>query len=158
MRASSFAASFALPLLLAGLSHPPALAQTTTPTGVVSLATLRDHARPLLIFAPNPNDPQLQIQLRRLRDNAPAIANLNIVVIAVPYNSPSPTQAMFTDSGAEAARRRFNVAPADFAVILIGKDGGEKLRSTKPLSVEKLRDVLDAMPTRQQEIRSHPQP
>jgi hypothetical protein len=156
MRASSFAATFALPLLLAGLSQPPALAQTTAPTGIVSLAGLRGLARPLLIFAPNPNDPQLEIQLRRLRDNAPTITELNIVVIAIPYNSPSPTQAMLTGDGAEAARRHFNIPPSDFAVILIGKDGAEKLRSSKPLSIDKLRITINAMPTRQQELRSHP--
>ena len=43
---------------------------------------------------------------------------------------------------------------ADFVVILIGKDGGEKLRSRHPLRVESLTKGIDAMPMRQDEMRS----
>ena len=128
------------------------------PTGIVSLSSLRNHARVLLIFAPAPEDPQLQIQLRRLHENAPAAAARDLVAIAVPCKSPSPTQAMLTDDAAEAARRHFNVAPMDFTVILLGKDGGEKLRSSKPLAFDKLRDTIDAVPMHQQSMRFHPQP
>lgn len=37
--------------------------------------------------------------------------------------------------------------------LLIGKDGGGKLRSNSPISNEKLFDTIDAMPMRQREIR-----
>jgi hypothetical protein len=132
--------AFALPLTTYA---QPSHQTVATPTGIITLASLRGVARPLLIFAPTPNDPRLEIQLRRLHDNAPAIAARNIVVIAIPYDSPSPTQAMLTGDDAQAARRRFNIPPSDFAVILLGKDGSEKLRSSKPLSVEKLRNTID---------------
>ena len=149
--------SAALPTaLLAGFIAAPARSQA--PTGIVSLTTLRDSSRPLLIFAPKPDDPQLQIQLRRLRDNAAAVSEHGIVVIAIPYESPSPTPAMFTVEAAHSARLRFHVAPTDFTVILIGKDGGEKLRSHKPLTIDQLSNTIDAMPMRQQEMRTHPQP
>jgi hypothetical protein len=154
MRVSSVAPSLALLFVTAGLNPAPA----QTPTGIVSLATLRDRARPLLIFAPTPNDPQLQIQLRNLQNSVPALAERDIVVIAIPYNSPSPTQATLTDSGAQTARRRFHIDPSDFTVILLGKDGGEKLRSTKPLPIETLLNTIDAMPMRQQEMHSKPHP
>lgn len=42
-----------------------------------------------------------------------------------------------------------------FTIILIGKDGGEKLRSSKPLSLAKLFGTIDAMPMRQEEMK-HP--
>jgi hypothetical protein len=151
--ASSFKSALAIPIVLAGMTT-----SAQTPTGIVSLSELRNTSRPLLIFAPSPADPQLQIQLRRLHENAPALANRNIAVIAIPYNSPSPTSAQLTDTAAQSARRRFNIAPSDFTVILIGKDGGEKLRSTKPLTLDKLFDTIDAMPMRQQEMRPHPNP
>ncbi len=146
-------------LLLAALVLPPkpfaaaAPQANATPTGIVSLASLRDRARPLLIFAPRPDDPQLEIQLRRLHDDAAEVSERDVVVIDVPYESPATTASLLTPDDAQAARRRFNVAPGDFAVILIGKDGGEKLRSSKPLSMQRLRDTIDAMPMRQQEMR-----
>jgi hypothetical protein len=145
------------PMLLALTVYMPlsiAHAQTTaTPTGIVTLASLRHTARPLLIFAPAPNDPQLQIQLRRLHLAAPAIVERDVVIIVIPWQSPSPTQAALTSQDALAARHRFHIAPTDFTVILIGKDGGEKLRSSKPLTLEKLLDTIDAMPMRQEEMR-----
>jgi len=41
-----------------------------------------------------------------------------------------------------------------FSVILIGKDGGEKLRRHTPLSTAELFAVVDAMPMRRAEMRS----
>ena len=148
---------FALALPLTALAAPPRQQTQAAPTGIVSLAALRGRARPLLIFAPNPNDPQFEIQRRRLGANAPVLDDLNVVVIAIPYDSPSPTRAMLTDDGAQAARRRFNIPPSGFAVILLGKDGVEQLRSSKPLSIDKLRDTIGASPTRQPEMHApHP--
>ena len=40
-----------------------------------------------------------------------------------------------------------------FSVILIGKDGTEKLRQAKPISSAKLFSIIDAMPMRQKEIQ-----
>ena len=131
------------------LMTAPLFAQTQTPP--LSLPALRDHFRPLLIFAPTPDDPSLRAQLTRLRDNAPGLAERDVLVIAVPYNTPSPTDTTITPADAEAARRRFHIPPTDFTVLLIGKDGGEKLRSRKPISFDRLRNAIDAMPMRQQE-------
>ena len=153
MRASHFKSALAIPLVIASMTTA-----AQTPTGIVTLTELRNTSRPLLIFAPTPDDPQLQIQLRRLHENVAALADRNIVVIAIPYNSPSPTSAQLTGTAAQSARRRFNIAPSDFTVILIGKDGGEKLRSPKPLTLDKLFDIIDAMPMRQQEMHPHPNP
>jgi hypothetical protein len=143
-----------LPFVLAFVL-PFATPQTTGP---VALANLRDTTRPLLIFAPRPDDPQLQIQLRRLNQDPAALAERDVVLIAIPYNAPSPTAAQLSDGDALAARRRFHIAPTDFAVILLGKDGGEKLRSSKPISLNQLRNTIDAMPMRQDEMRSKAAP
>ncbi len=119
---------------------------------MTTLAELRDHARPLLIFASRPDDPQLEIQVRTLNEHAAEAHERDLVPVALPYNNPSPTPVQFSATDAEAARRRFHVAPGDFTVILVGKDGGAKLRSAKPLSMQKLMDTIDAMPMRQDEM------
>ncbi len=46
-------------------------------------------------------------------------------------------------------------APA-FAVTLIGKDGGEKLRRSTPLASEELFALVDTMPMRRAEMRERP--
>ena len=140
-----------VPFLTAAVLLTAAVASAQS--GIVSLRRLRSTSRPLLIFAPSPADPQLEIQLRALGSNPGDVAERDVVVIAVPYQSPAPTQATLTDAGATAARRRFHVAPGDFTVILLGKDGGEKLRSHQPVPLDTLRSTIDAMPMRQEEMR-----
>lgn len=40
-----------------------------------------------------------------------------------------------------------------FSAVLIGKDGGVKLRSDKPVTLDELYALIDAMPMRQREAR-----
>ncbi len=121
---------------------------------VATLLQLRDQFRPVLIFAPRPDDPQMEIQIRTLQEHTAEARDRDLAVIAIPYGSPSPTRLQLTPQAGEAARRRFGVGPATFAVILLGKDGREKLRSARPVSVAKLAAVIDAMPMRQEEVRA----
>ncbi len=45
-------------------------------------------------------------------------------------------------------------AHTDFTVILVGKDGSEKLRSQNLLTTEKLFALIDSMPMRRGEMRN----
>ena len=94
------------------------------------------------------------VQMRKLEDSAPELASREVVVIAVPFDNPSPTAISLTTADAIATRRKFHLAPEDFTVILIGKDGGEKLRSKDPVPFDHLRETIDAMPMRKDEMRS----
>lgn len=145
----------ALLALLPTLMTPPST-PAQTPASPTTLASLRDNYRPLLLFAPRPDDPALLAQLQKLKDAAPGLTERQVLLIAIPFANPSPTNPSLTPADALAARRRFQVAPAEFTVILLGKDGGEKLRSRNPISFDKLRDLIDTMPMRQQEM-SHTQ-
>lgn len=129
----------------------PAMCQVT---GLTTLQQLKDQARPLLVFAPKPDDPRLEIQMRTLQEHASEAHERDVVMVALPYNTPSPTAAQLSSDDALDARRRFGVAPGEFAVILLGKDGGSKLRSSKPISMQKLDDTIDAMPMRRDEMKS----
>lgn len=40
-----------------------------------------------------------------------------------------------------------------FMIVLLGKDGEEKLRSKTPVSIQSLFEIIDAMPMRKREIR-----
>ncbi len=145
---------FSAPILcLMTLTSPPSSAQQA---GLTTLAALHDQARPLLIFALKPDDAQMGIQLRILNEHAAQAHDRQIVPVALPYQSPAPSALQLSDTDAEAARRRFHVAPSDFVVILLGKDGGAKLRSSKPISMEKLVDTIDAMPMRKDEMHGQP--
>ncbi len=51
--------------------------------------------------------------------------------------------------------KKWNIDTASpFTFILVGRDGGEKLRSGEVVSAEKLFGLIDAMPMRKNEIES----
>lgn len=132
------------------LSLPVAAQQMS---GLMRLESLRNQARPLLIFAPTTTDARLEIQLRTLQEHAAQASDRQLVPIGLVYRNPSPTAAQLSPEEETVVRRRFNVDPTAFVVILIGKDGGEKLRSSKPFSMQQLNGTIDAMPMRQEEMR-----
>ncbi|WP_190510597.1 DUF4174 domain-containing protein [Leptolyngbya sp. FACHB-321] len=59
-----------------------------------------------------------------------------------------------SSASADRLRQQFGIPPEEFAVILVGKDGTEKQRSQTPVDLELLFRTIDAMPMRQQEMRS----
>ena len=131
---------------------PAALAQN--PHSPTTLSQLQDRYRVLLVFAPKPDDPALLAQLHMLKDAAAELSRRDLLLIAVPYDNPSPSEVSLTPEAARKARRDFDIAPDRFAALLLGKDGGEKLRSAKPVSLDGLRSLIDSMPMRQQEMRN----
>lgn len=131
----------ALVLLL--VSAPgPATPQTQA---FVTLAELRNLVRPLLIFAPTPGDPQLATQVRTLEDHLHQTRTLSILPVGVPLPNNPPTAAKFTDAEARSIRRRFEVAPTDFAVILLDQEGREIYRSPRPLSMPELARMIKGL-------------
>lgn len=44
---------------------------------------------------------------------------------------------------------------SSFVLLLIGRDGGEKFRSYKPVTAKEIFDIVDVMPMRIQEIKSN---
>ncbi|RYE36592.1 MAG: DUF4174 domain-containing protein [Sphingobacteriaceae bacterium] len=51
--------------------------------------------------------------------------------------------------------KKYKANPKGFTFILFGKDGGEKMRSTQPVSLEKLYQVIDSMPMRKNEMQNN---
>jgi hypothetical protein len=54
-------------------------------------------------------------------------------------------------------RHHFNVEPGEFLVILIDKDGAEKLSSRTPVPVDKLRQLTGPTPLHKVEMQPGPQ-
>lgn len=151
----------AMATLSASAQHPGA--DSPAP---VTLRSMQDHIRPLLVFAPSAT-PLVIEQLQALTHSIPDLRDRDVLIVPLLLNEDhKPIGAVLTPaiigsmSAAEqaAARRRFHIQPNKFTVILIGKDGGEKLRSHTPISLDTLRSTIDAMPMRQEEMRSKPKP
>ena len=129
----------------------------TTSANANPLAAYRWQNRPLIVFAPASDDARLAEQMRALNDARAGLKDRDQVVLVVtsegiePALGPDPDGA--SAEAATALRERFGIGPNDFAVILVGKDGTEKLRETEPLSTESLFGTIDAMPMRRREMR-----
>ena len=106
----------------------------------VGLAPFLWRARPIVVFADTPADPAFRQQMAFLAEDAAALAERDVVVIAD------------TDPGARSALRRA-LRPRGFMLTLVGKDGGVKLRKPFPWDVREISRVIDKMPMRQQEMR-----
>ena len=145
-------------LLCLALLAPIANAQQT-------LATLVDRNRVLLIFAPTALDGRYGQQLDAFEHHEGDLRNRDVVLIpliqqAGPRNLSPVLRTLqpprISDDEQLTIRRRFHIAANEFAVILLGKDGGEKLRSITPITLARLTRTIDAMPMRKEEMRNHP--
>jgi hypothetical protein len=98
----------------------------------------------VLISAPSTQDPALAQQREIFARWRTEAKDRDLSVVEVIGDQVSGV----SDSGG-ALRRKYRLPADGFTAILIGKDGGEKLRSRKPLPGTQLQTVIDAMPMRQ---------
>jgi hypothetical protein len=139
------------------ISHIRAQAGRNCPLQPTTLKAMRECYRPSLVFAPSATDPSFVKQQKLLDEYADDMMDRNLLYVPLLVKSAHlepPLDAPYVllkQQENQAIRQRFHIAPSEFAVLLIGKDGGEKFRSSKPLSVLRLDEIVDAMPMRQQE-------
>ncbi|WP_135505082.1 DUF4174 domain-containing protein [Roseovarius aestuariivivens] len=105
-----------------------------------ALSPYRWKNRPLVLFAPSPDDPTYRAAMAKLAASEPDLRERDIVVLS--DTAPDEKGAL-----------RQRLAPQSFLMLLVGKDGGIKLRSDSVIPVDTLRRTIDAMPMRQREMR-----
>lgn len=138
-----------LPIVLAGFfgaaaqaADEPAVADPFVylETDAPDLSEFVWEKRPIIVFADSPNDPNFSLQMEYLRDRADDLIERDVVVL------------VDTDP-ATVGPLREKLRPRGFMLVLIGKDGGVKLRKPFPWDVRELSRTIDKMPMRQREIR-----
>jgi hypothetical protein len=129
-----------------------------------TLRAMRNCYHPLLVFAPAMDDPQLVEQFNQLKAHAAELRSRDLLYVPIVpegHNQPIPGSRIHTASLSEdelaAMRHHFNVEPGEFLVILIDKDGAEKLSSRTPVPVDKLRQLTDPTPVHKVEMQPGPQ-
>ena len=110
--------------------------------------------RPLLVFAPAGDDPALERQLKIAAEHRAGWRERDMVTIVVAGDRPVTVDGTRAkDLANEKLRQRYRVTGDNFAAILVGKDGTEKLRHDEAISAAKLFQTIDAMPMRRREMR-----
>lgn len=112
--------------------------------------------RILLVFSPE-DQPDLRKQLDLLERHRAEIEDRDLLIFTIDQASVThPDGKVYGEEAAAKLREQYNVEANSFTVILIGKDGTEKLRQSEILDTEKLFARIDGMPMRKQEIRKNP--
>ena len=119
-----------------------------------SLAQHEWENRVVLLFAPDFENKELKEQLAFFQNDKKGLEDRKLIVYQItptkvkkdgtPLNGKSEIDSWF---------KKFKVDKKGFTFILMGLDGGEKMRNSDPVSVEKLYSKIDRMPMRRAEIR-----
>lgn len=97
-------------------------------------------ARPVVVFADNPNDPRFIEQMELLRDNPEQLISRDVVVLT--DTQPMPLSEI-----------RRELRPRGFSLVIISKDGNTRIRKPFPWDVREITRSIDKMPIRMQELR-----
>lgn len=115
--------------------------------------------RPLLVFAPSAGTQALADQrtlLAKVRDSA---LERDMAVLEIVGGEGGPQASLGTaPEGVTNAdlRSAYDVPTGAFAIILVGKDGGEKARWTDVVRPDIIFARIDRMPMRQREMQREP--
>ena len=151
---------FSVFAVIAGFSLAAITGQTRNPEPSAgcpaqpnTLRAMRGCYRPLLVFAPSLENPQLVEEFNQLKAHATELKSRSVLYVPIVpegHNQPIPGSkvptARLSEDELAAMRHRFKVEPPDFLVILIGKDGEEKLSDKAPVPVNQLERLIDSMP------------
>lgn len=138
-----------IPIAISAVLAAPVAAQATdgtppqtlfAPANSVELGDFRWKRRPVVVFADSTNDPAFIEQMELLRSGESELIERDVIVLTD------------TDPDAQGALR-LKMRPRGFMLVLVGKDGGIKLRKPFPWSVREISRSIDKMPMRQREIR-----
>lgn len=111
--------------------------------------------RILLVFAPSTDSSQYRQQMQTWQADAAGTDDRDLKLVQILGTGESQVdRRSLSSASAERLRQQFGILPEEFAVILVGKDGTEKQRSQAPIDLAMLFRTIDAMPMRQQEMRS----
>lgn len=114
-------------------------------------------SRPLLVFAPTGNDPRLAEMMRLIEASRCDFADRDMVLGRILANGTSTLDGQVLDTDeAQRLASQFGIGANGFSVVLIGKDGGEKLRVNDVPDLQAIYAVIDGMPMRGREMGADP--
>jgi len=121
----------------------------------LDLDSLRWKNRVLVLFSPSESDASFRLQKQRLASSTEGVLERDLMVLEImePGQSRAGNQ-LLSEKSVQDIRKRLGLQAGTFQVLLIGKDGGVKLRSSEPVSTKDLFGLIDSMPMRRQEMES----
>lgn len=125
------------------------------PAMTQSLSEHQWQDRVILVFSPDLTRNFYQQQMKLLKSDPLGLVDRDLVLYQIFENyAETPSAEQLLPNQILEFWNTYNPGKQPFLVVLIGKDGTEKLRSQRPISLEKLYSTIDAMPMRRREVRA----
>ncbi len=114
--------------------------------------------RIVLVFANSNHDVEFQKQWAVFEENHKGMRERDLLVVGITASEVhSQISAVAASNSTDAFRKFYEIGKAEeVTVILLGKDGTEKLRENKLVLADQLFSLIDSMPMRQQEMPNRP--
>jgi hypothetical protein len=110
--------------------------------------------RLLFLFAEDASDPIFTNLQRQIMDQKDEVADRDLIVFEVPAKGPARMGTAPLDrQQADSIRNHFDIPGNTFSLILVGKDGGIKLKREDRVDLSDVFGLIDSMPMRQREMQ-----
>ncbi|MDH3556778.1 MAG: DUF4174 domain-containing protein [Deltaproteobacteria bacterium] len=110
--------------------------------------------RLILAFSPSTEDPGYRALEKEIAVQAEEVIDRDILIFQILETGEIKLGASSLQTGAgDYLRKSFSISPGTFTVLLIGKDGGVKLRREGRAKLDEIFSLIDTMPMRQREMR-----
>lgn len=153
------AARIVVGLLAGALTFAVPFPQPAGPVRAMTVSPFDGSHRVVVIVAGSADAPAVREQRAELTSHAAGLDERDMVVFVA--LSDGSVQSVHGPAPTPAQARAFlgrNLSPdgevgSGFSVLLVGKDGGVKLRSARPVRAADLFALIDTMPMRRQEMK-----
>lgn len=109
--------------------------------------------RILIVFAKSEKSANYQKQLQKFEKQREALIERDMIIFSVfDKKIITPEKEISSAASAEHLRQQYNISGSGLSVVLVGKDGGEKLTQHDFIPTEKLFELIDQMPMRRREM------
>ena len=111
--------------------------------------------RIIFVFAESFEDQNYKKQLDHIKKHRDGYKDRDLVIFKIVGDSIIDAELQNLESiQPSELRAAFGIKPQQFRSLLIGKDGGVKILSRKPISACDLFNLIDQMPMRREEIKA----
>ncbi len=126
----------------------------SAPARPLNLSQFQWKNRLLFLFAPDRDHPVFDKLQKSLTDQESEAAERDLKIFKILESGSSSMNTEYLDpQTSQSLRKKFNIPRGAFAVILVGKDGGIKLKRQEYTQLKDIFALIDAMPMRREEMR-----
>jgi hypothetical protein len=110
--------------------------------------------RLLFLFAEDANDPFFKNLQNQIMAQKAEVDDRDLIIFELPVQGPARMGATPLDrKEADSIRTHFAIPSNTFSLILVGKDGGIKLKREDRVDLSDVFGLIDSMPMRQREMQ-----